>query len=205
VAGLIAAAALLVCLEQVRSPILRSVAHALVVDEAVSAADVVVISFPTSAMGVFEAADLVEAGMARSVALFREDSDSVQGEFARRGVAYPSGPEIAAHQLELLGISNILEIPFVVQGTEDQGDALRAWLDQQRFGSVIVVTVPDHSRRLRRVLDRAMGQTPTKVAVRVTRHSDYDPDRWWQTRDGIRTTIVEAQKLTLDVIRHPLP
>jgi hypothetical protein len=31
-----------------------------------------------------------------------------------------------------------------------------------------------------------------------------DPDRWWETRRGVRTEIVELQKLLLDVVLHPM-
>jgi len=31
-----------------------------------------------------------------------------------------------------------------------------------------------------------------------------DPGRWWETRDGVRTEIIEFQKLLLDLIRHPI-
>jgi hypothetical protein len=44
----------------------------------------------------------------------------------------------------------------------------------------------------------------TRVAVRSTRHSSFDPDRWWETRDGTRTEIIELRKLLLDVIRYLL-
>ncbi len=45
----------------------------------------------------------------------------------------------------------------------------------------------------------------TRVTVRPARHSAFDPDRWWETRDGVRTEIIELQKLLLDVIRYPIP
>jgi hypothetical protein len=45
---------------------------------------------------------------------------------------------------------------------------------------------------------------PTRVMVQPARYSPFDPDRWWETRDGVRTEIVELQKLMLDVVLHPL-
>jgi hypothetical protein len=44
----------------------------------------------------------------------------------------------------------------------------------------------------------------TKVTVRVARYSAFNPDQWWTTRDGIRSGIVELQKLILDLVRHPI-
>ena len=71
-------------------------------------------------------------------------------------------------------------------------------------GSIIVVATKDHSRRLRRVLDRAMKGHLTRVAVQPARYSSFDPDRWWKTRGGIRIEIIELQKLLLDFALHPI-
>jgi hypothetical protein len=42
------------------------------------------------------------------------------------------------------------------------------------------------------------------VIVRSTRYDPFDPDRWWQTRDGVRTELIELEKLLVEVVRHPL-
>ena len=43
-----------------------------------------------------------------------------------------------------------------VNGTGDEGQVLPQWTDEQHFRSIVVVATKDHSRRLRRVLDRTM-------------------------------------------------
>lgn len=90
-----------------------------------------------------------------------------------------------------------------VDGTEDEGRVLPAWSDENHFRSMVVVATKDHSRRMRRVLDRVMKGHPTRVMVQPARYSIFDPNRWWETRDGVRTGIVELQKLLLDVVLHP--
>src|SRR5262249_33564247 len=60
----------------------------------------------------------------------------------------------------------------------------------------------DHSRRTRRVLDRAMKGHLTRVVVHPSPYSSFDPDRWWQTRSSIRTEIVELQNLVLEIVLH---
>jgi hypothetical protein len=65
------------------------------------------------------------------------------------------------------------------------------------------VTASDHSRRSRWVLDRVMRARKTRVTVAVARYSSFDPEHWWHTRQGIRTEIIEFQKLALERIRHP--
>jgi hypothetical protein len=71
------------------------------------------------------------------------------------------------------------------------------------MSSIVFVAARDHSRRVRRVLDRMMKDHPTRVSVRAARYSSFDPDRWWETREGTRTAIIELQKLSLDVVLHP--
>jgi hypothetical protein len=48
-----------------------------------------------------------------------------------------------------------------------------------------------------------MAGHPVRVAVQPARYSSFDPDQWWKTRGGIRTAIIELQKLLLDLLLHP--
>jgi hypothetical protein len=43
----------------------------------------------------------------------------------------------------------------------------------------------------------------TRVMVQAERYSNFDPDRWWESRTGTRKGIIEFQKLMLDVVLHP--
>jgi uncharacterized SAM-binding protein YcdF (DUF218 family) len=81
---------------------------------------------------------------------------------------------------------------------------LADWCDRHGFRSVVVVSAPDHSRRLRRVLHRSMKGHQMRVTVHPARYSVFDPDRWWETRGGIRIDVEELEKLLLDVVRHPI-
>jgi hypothetical protein len=48
-----------------------------------------------------------------------------------------------------------------------------------------------------------MGECAAHVSVRTTRYATFDPDRWFETRWGLRIGVVELEKLLLDVVRHP--
>jgi hypothetical protein len=124
--------------------------------------------------------------------------------FIRRGIPYENAKARSVRYLRLLGVTAIEQIPRAVAGTEDMGEVLPDWCDRHQFRSIVVVSKPDHSRRVYRVLHRAMRDHQTRVRIRVTRYSGFDPDRWWETRSGIRTEIIELQKLLFDLIRHPL-
>ena len=191
----------------IRGSMLRAAGWALVVEDALEpadVADVIVVPEWAGAAGVIEASDLFHRGMAPRVALLPEPPEPAEDELVRRGVTYVDRNAALVQLLRSLGVENVDVIPDPAAGTEAEGQVLLSWCDQRQFRSILVVSSPDHSRRARRVLRRAMRGHPTSLRVRSARYSSFEPDRWWMTRVGIRTTIVELEKLLLDVVRHPM-
>jgi len=186
-----------------REALLRSAGHALMADDPVTHADVIVISTDADGAGVLEAADLVQAGVAPRIALFPDPPDATDREFLRRGVPYFNAAAVARQQLRDLGVTAVEEIPQAVRGTEDEGPALRGWIASSGWRTVVFVCTKDHSRRTRRVLDRALKGVNATVMVKGSGYSDFDPDSWWHSRAGTRIEAVELEKLLLDVLRHP--
>jgi hypothetical protein len=189
----------------VRTPALRAAGAALVANDTLVPADVIVVASGSDGAGVLEAADLVHGGVAPRVAVFGDPPDPVvDREFLRRGVPYENAAARSERQLRSLGVRDVEQIPRTVAGTEDEGRVLPGWCTERRFHSVVIVTTADHSRRLRRVLRRSLDGHPTRVAVRAARHSPFRADAWWQTREGTRIGLIELQKLLLDVLLHPV-
>ena len=187
----------------IRGSVLRAAGLALVVDEPIGPADVIVIPLWAGAGGAIEAADLVHSGIAARVAVLPEPPRPAERELTRRGITYMSPTADLVQLLHLLGVTNVDVIPDPAAGTEIEGQVLRAWCDRQGVRSIVVVSAKDHSRRVRRVLRRAFSGAPASVLVRSARYSTFDPNAWWQSRDGVRVEIVELQKLLLDIARHP--
>ena len=199
----VVAATAIVAAPSVREPALRAAGRALVVNEPVSPADIIVISLDSGGAGALQAADLVQSGIATRVAVFTDPPSGEDFEFIRRGLPYEDAGARQIRQLRSLGVTEILQIPRTEAGTEGEGQVLPPWCDRHEFRSVVFVTARDHSRRIRRVLNRVMKGHLTRVTVQPARYSSFNPDRWWETRGGVRTEIVEFQKLVLDVILHP--
>jgi hypothetical protein len=199
---LVLAAFAIVAIRPVRDPVLRSAGWALVANEPVTSADIIVLSLDSGGAGALEAADLVKSGISQRVAVFMDPPDGVDREFIRRGLPYEDAGARQVRELRELGVKDVVQISRV-DGTEDEGKVLPPWSDENHFGSIVVVATKDHSRRMRRVLDRVMKGHPTRVMVQPARYSNFDPDRWWKTRDGARTGIIELQKLLLEVVLHP--
>jgi hypothetical protein len=166
-------------------------------------ADIMVLTIDSDGAGALEAADLVQSGVSKRVAVFKEPPTAETTEFVRRGLPYEDAGTRQIRQLTTLGVTDVVQISRV-NGTGDEGQVLPQWTDEQHLRSIVVVATKDHSRRLRRVLDRAMKGHPTHFTVQAARYSSFDPDRWWETRKGVRTEIVELQKLLLDFVLHPL-
>lgn len=187
----------------VHLPVLRAIGTALVKEDVIESADVIVIATGADGAGVLEAADLYRRGVSAKVAVFSDPPDAVDEEFIRRGLQYFNEAEVSVRQLRSLGVVDVLLIPRAVEGTEDEGRVLPGWCDHEGWHSIIIVNTPDHTRRMRRVIERAMRNHPTRVMVRATHYAPFDPGRWWQTRDGTRIEIIELEKLILDYVRHP--
>lgn len=120
---------------------------------------------------------------------------------ASRAFPYEDAGARQIRQLRSLGITNIVQIA-TIDGTESEGHALSAWCKEQRFDAIVFVVTSDHSRRAQRVLSRIMKNTSIRIVVQPARYSSFDPERWWETRGGIRTAIIEMQKLILDLVLH---
>ena len=197
------AAFAIVAIRSFREPVLRAAGWALVVNEPVAPADIIVLSLDSGGAGALEAVDLVKRGISKRVAVFKDPPSGEDYEFIRRGLPYEDAGARQIRQLRSLGVTDIVQISRI-DGTEAEGQVLPAWCDEHHLRSIVVVAAKDHSRRLQRVLDRDMKGNPTRVTVQPARYSRFDPDRWWKTRGGVRTEIVELQKLLLDIVLHPM-
>jgi|SRR5882724_3262872 len=198
------AAATIVAVPSVLEPVLRAAGWVLVVEERTTPADIIVISLDSEGAGALEAADLVRGGIATRVAVFTDPPSGEDLEFIRRGLPYEDASARQIRQLRWLGVTDVVQIPRTEAGTEGEGQVLPLWCEQHELRSIVFVVARDHSRRMRRVLNRVMKGHPTSVTVQPAHYSSFDPDRWWETHTGFRTEIVELQKLVLDVLLHPM-
>ena len=196
------AAAPFVAFSSIREPVLRALGWMLVVSEPVAPADIIVVSLASGGAGALEAADLVQGGIATRVAVFPDPPSGEDHEFIRRGLPYEDASARQIRQLKWLGVLDVMQIPMTDHGTDAEVRALPSWCDQHQFQSVVFIAARDHSRRVRRMLGRVMKGHPTRITVRPERYSSFDPDRWWETRDGVRAEIAEIQKLALEFVLH---
>lgn len=198
------ALAAMVGVAPVREAALRAAGGALVAEDPLGPADIIVIPEWAGGAGALGAADLFHSGMAKRVAVLAGSLLPEEREFTRRGVGYEDEVTRMAQRIVSLGVPAPERISGRASGTEAEGEVLADWCDRNQFTSVVVVSSPDHSRRLQRVLRRSMQGRRTRVSVRSTPYSAFDPNDWWTNRNGLRIGLIELEKLMLDVARYPL-
>lgn len=181
----------------------RHLGRWIVIQDPLEHADVALVTMEAGRAGLLEAADLVREGVVSRIAIFRYQLTVAELEMRNRGVDFEDATQRASHQLQAMRVRDVHEITAASGGTQEEGVVLPEWCTRSQIGTAIVVTSRDRSRRVGRVLRRAMNGRGTRLVVRSARHSQYDPDHWWLTRDGRRVWIVEAQKLILDILWHP--
>ena len=204
VGTMLAAVCAVIFIAPLRTSVLRSMGRSLVATQPLQPADVIVVSVDSDGAGVLEATDLLREHFADRVALFADPPGSVDREFLRRGVAYQNAAAVSAGQLHDLGVDAVEVIPRTVAGTQDESRDLGAWCAARGYHTVIFVSTLDHSRRTARVLARETRGGDLRLSVRGSRYSAFDPDGWWKSRLGVRTEIVESEKLLADSLLHPL-
>ena len=95
----------------VREPVLRAAGWALVVNEPITPADIIVVSSAAGRAGALEAADLVQSGIATRVAVFSDPPSGEDHEFIRRGLPYENEAAKQIRQLKSLGVTGVVQIP----------------------------------------------------------------------------------------------
>jgi hypothetical protein len=169
------AAATIVAARPLQEPVLRAAGWALIVNEPVARADIIVIVPGGGGAEALEAADLVQSGIATRVAVFADPPSGEDHEFIRRGLPYEDAAARQIDQLKWLGVTDVAQIPRADTETEGVAEVLSAWCDQHRFRSIVFVAKREHSRRLRRVLDRVMKGHSTRITVQPSRYSGFFP------------------------------
>jgi hypothetical protein len=198
---LVAAAAI----PPVRHGTLRGAGGALLWNDPVEPADVIVISESGSPeefqAAEIDVADLYARGIIPRVMLLRAAPDRIDEELVRRGV-HLDNPAIAI--LRQLGVPDAaIEVVEAGEGgTTESTRTLAAWT-RAHPSRVVVVIGAAHSRRYRRALLRVWPENAPPPRVTYPQRTDFRADDWWRGRRTLRDGVFELQKLAWDCIRHP--
>lgn len=100
--------------------------------------------------------------------------------------------DIMEHDLESFGVpaAAIVKLTHKAQNTREEAIESAKLIQTRGWKRVMVVTSNYHARRARFIYERVL---PSSVSLRVSgaRDSDFDPSRWWETRQGQKLFLSE--------------
>jgi uncharacterized SAM-binding protein YcdF (DUF218 family) len=159
-----------------RHPLLRFAGEFWVVDEPAAQSDALIVLGDDNyaADRAFRAAELYREGVAPMAV--------VSGRMLRKDVSLA---DVMGHDLESFGVpaKSIVKLTHRAQNTREEAAEVARLIQSRGWKRVLVVTSNYHARRAQFIFERTL---PSSVSLRVSgaRDSDFDPSRWWQTRQG---------------------
>ena len=131
------------------------------------------------------AAHYFNSGYASEVWLTRPDGPSEQ--MRELGVQYVSEEDYDRQILIHFQVAekNVRILPNTVIDTEQEVEEIARELRKEGKTSVIIVTSPQHTRRVRALWRKLAGED-LKAVVRAAREDPFDAEHWWRnTRDAL--------------------
>jgi len=163
----------------------------LVVQDQLEPAPVIVVLSGRLPERAREAAAIYGQGFASEVWISRPTSPAE--ELEKMGIAYVGEEFYSARVLMKLGVPSdairVLDRP--AGNTLEEVEEIAAELKRAGDKKVIVVTTKAHTRRVRFIWHKRVGDSPRAI-VRFARDDPYDGSRWWRTTAGALDVVREV-------------
>jgi uncharacterized SAM-binding protein YcdF (DUF218 family) len=185
-AALVALCALLYLL---RHPLLRAAGECLVVDDGLAPADAIVLLSDDN----FRA-----DRAARAAEIYHDRWAPRVVASGRRLRRYAGIAELMQRDLVERGVpaAAVVQLPSLSDSTREEALVVRHLAAERGWRHLLVVTSNCHTRRARYIYRRVF---PSTVEVRVVsaHDSDFDPERWWESRRGVKLFFHETAGFAL--------
>jgi uncharacterized SAM-binding protein YcdF (DUF218 family) len=194
-------ASLLVCLLVALG--IRGAGSYLVVADQLERSDAIFVLAGTGPTRLVEAASLYRRGLAPVVVLSLPP-DTVR--VARELAGEPAPQERALRALVHAGVPRpaIARLDRVVENTDEELGVDFDYARAQGFRRVILVTSPQHTRRVRMIWD-ARFQTALPALVHPTPFDEFDAARWWRSSRSLEKVFYELAAIAHFWLGRPLP
>jgi len=166
-----------------RHPLMRLAGQFWVVDEPAAQSDALIVLGDDNyaADRAFHAAELYREGVAHTVV--------ASGRMLRQNVSIA---DMMERDLESFGVpaTSIVKLTHKAENTREEAVEAAHLIQTRGWKRVLVVTSNYHTRRTRFIYERIL---PSSVSLRVSgaRDSEFDPSRWWETRQGQKLFMTE--------------
>lgn len=181
---LFAVVVLLAILYLVRVPLLRFAGEFWIVDDAPESSDVIIVLSGDNF-------DAVRA--ARAAALFRAGLAPRVVATGRALRSYATTTELMKRDLVDHGVPVAAIIPFTHRADDTRGEAIAVseFVASHGWKKILLVTSNYHTRRAEYFYARTLP-SGTQLRVISAPDTEYDPQSWWRTRDGLKIFFHEA-------------
>jgi uncharacterized SAM-binding protein YcdF (DUF218 family) len=161
----------------------RGVGRWLICEDSLAPADVIVVLSGSMPARAEEAARLFRLGEAREV--WVSQPEGPQEKLALMGIQYEGEDYFSREVLIHSGVpeADVRILPEPIVDTQQEVREVSDLLRQEGKTSAIVVTSPQHTRRVRRLWHNLVGRNPRAI-VRAAYQDSFDANHWWHnTRD----------------------
>jgi uncharacterized SAM-binding protein YcdF (DUF218 family) len=174
--------------------VFRNVGHWLVREDAVGKADVIVVLSGGLPFRAESAAGVFKSGYAPAVWVSRPIGP--QEELAALGIHFVGEEEYNREILVQQAVPDaaIRIFPDTIVNTQDEVEEISREMRRDGMHAVIIVTSPQHTRRVRALWKKLVGDDP-RVIVRAAWGDPFDADHWWRTTADVLAVVRESMGL----------
>jgi uncharacterized SAM-binding protein YcdF (DUF218 family) len=174
--------------------VFRNVGHWLVREDALGRADVIVVLSGGLPFRAQAAAGVFKSGYAPAVWVSRPLGP--REELAALGIQFVGEEEYNRKILVQQGVpdSAIRIFPDTIVNTQDEVEEISQEMRRDGKHTVIIVTSPQHTRRVRALWRKLVGDDP-RVIVRAAWDDPFDADHWWRTTAAVLAVVRESMGL----------
>jgi uncharacterized SAM-binding protein YcdF (DUF218 family) len=167
-------------------------------DEPVNA-DAMVILMGSIADRILHAVDLFQNRVADKVIIVEGGMGAFR-ELIERGADIISGTEQIRNAIVDLGITteSIIILPGNAQSTQDEALIIREYLsDKPGIDTLLLVSSKHHTRRAYMIFKDTFRNSQKHIYIfcSPSPYTDFNPNEWWKSKDGIETVLLEYLKL----------
>jgi len=188
------ALAILLLLVVVGVVVFRNLGHWLVRQDGLGKADVIVVLSGGLPFRAQAAAGVFKSGYAPAVWVSRPLGP--REELAALGIQFVGEEEYNRKILVQQGVpdSAIRIFPDTIVNTQDEVEEISQEMRRDGKHTVIIVTSPQHTRRVRALWRKLVGDDP-RVIVRAAWDDPFDADHWWRTTADVLAVVRESMGL----------
>jgi uncharacterized SAM-binding protein YcdF (DUF218 family) len=166
----------------------RGVGRWLVREDSLAPGDAIVVLSGSMPYRAEEAAKVYQMGYAHEVWVSRPESAA--SELSKMGIPYMGEEDYNREVLLRGGVPEgaIHIFPNAIVDTEQEVEEVASAMQQQNKSRIIVVTSPQHTRRVRALWRQIAGRDAILI-VRAAHEDPFDADHWWRnTSDALAVT-----------------